>query len=61
MESDDYRQAEIFLNEAEHLEPDSLAIRSFRFMFDASKSQYTHDTKKLNKPLKSVKHKKKKR
>jgi hypothetical protein len=61
MERDDYRQAEIFLNEAEHLEPDALAIRSFRLMFDASKPKHTYDAKKLSKPLKPVKQKKKKR
>ncbi len=56
MERDDYHQAEIMLSKAERIDPESLDVRSFRFVLNATKPKQTYDTKKLNKPSK---HKKK--
>jgi len=56
IERDDYHQAEIMLSKAERIDPESLDVRSFRFVLNATKPKQTYDTKKLNKPSK---HKKK--
>jgi len=58
MKRGDFHQAEILLDKAEDLDPDPLAISSFRFVLDANKSMQSHNTTRQNK---SAKQKKKKR
>ncbi len=55
MEMDDYRQAEIFLNKAEHIDPESPLVRSFREVLNSKKLEQTSATNKQSKPVKQKK------
>ena len=55
MEMDDYRQAEIFLNKAERIDPEAPLVHSFREMLNSKKLEQTSATNKLSKPLKQKK------
>jgi hypothetical protein len=52
MDSGDYRQAEIFLEKAERIDPDSESVMLFRQVLNLTKAQQRTASSKLSTPKK---------